>query len=141
MITIERYETPYGTFGELEFDGLKLHSLERKWLDNLPNKSCIPAGDYVLVKHDSPTHGETWAVVDEAKNVYQYKTDKGRWGILIHPANIEDELEGCIALGMRLSVFRGKWSIANSGKAVSKFFAKLADYDHVMLRITYKEAP
>lgn len=138
---IVRYETPFGTFGELTFSGISLHTLERKWHDNMPNMSCIPAGEYALVPHHSPKWGDTWAIVNERYGVFQAPTGKGRWGILIHPANLEEQLQGCIAVGERLGLYKDKWSLVNSRKAYNQLLATLADYDYVKLEISYKEHP
>ena len=69
---------PQGTNGALLIDGVKLcATIELPWRNNEPSISCIPEGDYRLIKRYSPhfkAHLQVWDV-------------PGRDEILIHPAN------------------------------------------------------
>lgn len=78
-----------GVNGELYLEGERLcYTIELPWLDNQPNRSCIPEGSYALRKRWSPKY--RWHL--EVTGV------KGRSLILIHPANDAlRELRGCIA--------------------------------------------
>jgi len=68
----------------------KGESLERGWVDNQKDISCIPEGEYPLVLEYSPKfRKELW----EVKNV------PGRTECKFHTANYWYELNGCIALG------------------------------------------
>lgn len=67
---------------------LVCYTIELPWRDNTPQVSCIPEGDYPLIKWLSPNHGNCLLVEDVPK----------RSSILIHPANNAlRELRGCIA--------------------------------------------
>ena len=68
---------PKGTLGVIEVDGEKFYTVERPWLNNKPNVSCIPTGTYDMGWRDSPRFGETWHVKDVEDRTY----------ILIHVAN------------------------------------------------------
>jgi len=94
--------TSKGTFGRLDIGGVSLYTLEREWNNNKSNVSCIPAGDYVMVHHESPRFGACLCVLNEGAGVVRSKREDEavRWGILIHPANKVDELAGCIAPAM-----------------------------------------
>ena len=62
--------------------------IERPWLENRRNVSCIPEGKYPLKRRYSKRYGWHY-LVDEVKN---------RSLILIHPANNAlQELQGCLA--------------------------------------------
>lgn len=132
-ITLTRYGSipGKGTFGELYVDGMKFPAVEREWLDNKSSVSCIPDGKYKLVPHSSTqSHiGETWALVNEDEGIYHYANDKAiRYGILIHIANWQKDLEGCIGLGRN---FGGSWNVTNSRHAMEYFRALLPiDQEH-----------
>lgn len=106
---LRKERIPDGVFGELlvmgdEYDAeapprLQLQTIEDDWRDNAPRISCIPAGLYTLQRTIYRKHGyETFEVVKVP--------DRSR--ILIHPANTEEDLEGCIGVGLR----RGKLRVA-----------------------------
>ena len=98
------------------FSGL---SMERGWLDNLKNISCVPKGHYTLVLEYSPKFDrELW----ELKNV------PNRAECKFHAANYWHQLNGCISLGSRLIDIDkdGFYDIANSGNTMLSF--------HVVLR-------
>ena len=67
-------------------------SLELPWKDNKPNMSCIPQGQYKVVKRRSPKYDEHFHIQGVEDRSY----------ILIHPANFVYQLRGCIAVGMDL---------------------------------------
>lgn len=87
-----------GVFGEVHlYGGLVLQTIEDDWVNNQPHISCIPHGMYQLQRTIYHKHGyETFEVM--------HVTDRSR--ILIHPANTEEDLEGCIGLGMRRGMIR-----------------------------------
>lgn len=100
---------PKGTLGVIEVDGEKFYSIERPWLNNKPNVSCIPTGSYDMGWRQSPRFGETWHV----------KEVEGRTHILIHVANFPDDVQGCIGLGTGL--MGDRIAVSNSRAAVKKF--------------------
>lgn len=116
----------FGMFGVMHdmLTGMQFCSLERPWLDNQPMVSCIPAGTYHLVEHDSPRFGRCYAVMGLGVGLTPGKD--ARTFILIHAANIVDELSGCIAVGAFHTVMQGKWAIANSRKALGLLEGSLA---------------
>ena len=76
------------TYGDKETKGLfsvmegcdRLYEckiLELPWINNIPNISCIPAGEYVVKRYKSATRGICFKIL----NV------KNRSDILIHPGN------------------------------------------------------
>jgi hypothetical protein len=106
---LRKERIPDGVFGELhvladEFDlvppaPLQLQTIEDDYRDNAPRISCIPSGLYTLQRTIFYKHGyETFEVVGVPN----------RSRILIHPANTEEDLEGCIGVGLR----RGKIRVA-----------------------------
>jgi len=134
-LTLTRYGSipGKGTFGELEIEGMTLYSVEREWLDNRSNISCIPDGDYKLVPHNSRRHGETWAL--EGDGVTHWEAPDKRWGILFHVANKQSELAGCIGLGRNIG---DSWNVISSRHAMEYFLAILARESEHTLTIRWQ---
>lgn len=92
------------TLGVLTLDGLTLQTIEKPWvpgqLGGAKSVSCVPKGIYQLVKHDSEAHPQTWALVNHLLGIGHWPNESNRSTILIHPANYESELKGCVAPGM-----------------------------------------
>lgn len=76
------------TYGFLYGKGVLFSSMEREWLNNMENISCIPEGRYV-VKRD----------YSGQQKFYKVTNVEDRTLIEFHPANKPQELKGCIALG------------------------------------------
>ena len=122
-LKLERYEsTQAGTFGRIHLpSGSEIHSLEKPWRDNKPNVSCIPSGVYVGINHMSPRHGQCIALVGGSVSLNPSKAQ--RFAILIHPANYESQLEGCIAPGLS----RHQDMVQRSRDALSLLLDELVD--------------
>lgn len=69
-------------------------SLELPWMNNMPDVSCIPLGNYYVSLTNSPKFGP---------GTFSVNNVPGRSHILMHPANYTREIEGCIVLGERFS--------------------------------------
>lgn len=105
-----------GTFGALKFRGeLYCCTLERPWLDNRPNVSCIPVGQYKLKLTDTALHGRCYEVMDVP----------GRSAILIHKGNFVTDTEGCILLGARWTWLGHRRGVAESSVTYNKFMQSL----------------
>lgn len=105
---LNTFSTNMGTFGKLTLQGKEVCcTVERPWMDNLPFKSCIPAGIYDIHPVNSPKFGETYQVIDV----------EGRTHILIHKANKPSELHGCIAPVSSFGLLDGEWCGFGSGDA------------------------
>ena len=70
---------------------MTLWTVERPWQGNAKFLSCIPDGEYGLIAFDSKDHPGCWCLTPVP----------GRTGILIHPGNTVDDVQGCIAPGQR----------------------------------------
>ena len=73
--------------------------MEEDWRDNERRVSSIPAGTYKMVRYRSPKRGY---------DVFMLVGVPGRTAIEIHPANTEEDVEGCIGLGLRYGVLTVK---------------------------------
>lgn len=66
-------------------------TLELPWKNNARRISCIPAGEYKVIKHVSPKFGECLWIQDVPE----------RSEILIHSGNYVTEILGCVLAGKR----------------------------------------
>ncbi len=80
--------------GALVIDGHKFYTIERPWLNNLRNKSCIPAGNYTA--HYLPRSGS-----GKYRKVYHLLPVENRSGILIHTGNLVQHSLGCLIIGSK----------------------------------------
>jgi hypothetical protein len=88
--------TEDGVFGKLYVPRHgELKTMEDDERANAKGVSCIPAGTYKIRRYHSPKHGyDVFLLVDVP----------GRDFVEIHPANTEEDVEGCIGLGLRYGV-------------------------------------
>lgn len=124
MIEITRWYLPNVTLGLLTFDDFEVFTCERPWEDNKPYVSCIPEGDYNLVRHDSPKFGD---------RVWMVHNVPDRTFILFHVANWPHQLQGCIAPGNTL--FPDGDGVGSSRVAYEQFMEWSKNFDHLELRI------
>lgn len=80
------------TLGVLTFDASHrpVYTLEPPWKDNEHNVSCIPPGEYQVIRNDTPEHPHSWRLLGVPD----------RSGILIHPGNEAKDTRGCILPGL-----------------------------------------
>ena len=94
-------------------------TVERPWLNNQPGISCVPEGEYILEPHTSPKFGQCYALVAPELGV-TISSQSLRTHILIHAANLPEQLEGCIAPGMQFGVLKNKWAVLESKVALQQ---------------------
>ena len=127
-VTIQRSRpTKHGTFGSVSVNGQsRFVTIELPDKDNKPNISCIPPGTYLCKRTHSPTHGETFEVLDVP----------GRTHILFHVANTIDDILGCIGLGLQFGVLpRSRTAVLSSRKANERFMKLLEGHDYFALEV------
>ena len=82
-----------------------MKTLELSWKDNERGCSCVPAGEYRIVKHTSgrflKAYRQRWVHHDFVP-MLQGPALGDRTFILIHSANQTSQLRGCIAVGLKL---------------------------------------
>jgi hypothetical protein len=106
------------------FDGfLKVFScktLERPWKDNARDVSCVPAGEYPVVREYSPHFDQ---------DLNELKLVPGRNECKIHVANYVMQLEGCIGVGLSIGDINhdGLPDMVSSRKALDRLQAALGD--------------
>ena len=133
---LETFGTDKFTLGKLylEYPDIKeklfiAYSIEKPWLNNNRNISCIPSGHYVIKPTNSPKFGLTYYVESITGDVVGLNRGE-RTHILFHKANKESDVKGCIGLGLSVGCLDGKTAVLNSGKALRKFISELEGYDY-----------
>ena len=119
---------------------------ERPWIETAPGgepeKSCVPAGRYILRPHHRGNGDDVVALVNPGHGVYYMNADRpnavGRFKILIHSANWVHEVIGCIAPGVgRLNSDKGRMVTA-SRASVKKIMEYIGD-ESAVLNISWKD--
>ena len=109
LFRFERQSTH--TTGALVINGYTVYVLERPWLDNKRNKSCIPSGKYIC--KFLPRSGS-----GKYRNVYHVVPVDNRSGILIHQGNLVIHSLGCLIIGSRIGTLSGKRAVLSSRQAL-----------------------
>jgi len=92
-------------------------TLERPWLNNQPNISCIPKSIYTCKRVVSPKFGNTFEITGVP----------GRYGILFHKGNISEDTQGCVILGEYFDTENNINSVKSSGEAFEEFLFRTRD--------------
>lgn len=125
-LTLERFcYSPLGTFGRIL--QLNLYTVERPWVGNKREKSCVTASEYTCRRVDSPHFG----IVFELQNV------QDREHILIHKGNTSSDVRGCIAVGNYLGAIGNDWAVLDSAGAFRKLMEVQRDVDSFTLTINH----
>ena len=142
-VLLERFlASNEGVFGAMTVPGAILFTMEEQWQGNQRKVSCIPAGDYVLRKH---------FYAKMALETYEITGVPDRDGILVHPANTEENVEGCVAPGLSLGVIAvvkdentglpsKKLAVLQSRAASKKFMDAMAGQDSVPITVRWTTA-
>lgn len=125
MELIRFYKGKDRTIGKLSHNGKSYYTIERPWLDNAANISCIPDGYYKLERRDSPRFGP---------NMWQVSNVPERSHILIHVANTEKDIVGCIGLAKFLD--GDLLGIRTSRVAINEFYEDTKDLRELDITIT-----
>lgn len=98
---------------------LECKTLELPWKDNNKQISCIPAGTYKVIKHNSLTFGKCFKILDVP----------GRSEILFHKGNFNTNTKGCILVGKDFIDINknGTTDISASGATFEKMLTCLPD--------------
>ena len=116
---------PTGTLGELILNGkIICQTLERPWKDNTPEISCIPTGEYLCKRTNSPKFGETFEITNVPNRTH----------ILMHSGNYVTDSIGCVLLGM-ISDRSSSYKIFKSKIARDKLMEIMKDEQSFKLTI------
>lgn len=143
VLVLERFGyMPFGTYGKLMFPtGEEFYTVERPWMDNQANVSCIPEGEYILGLRFSMVVKKTTG--GEFKEGWEVLNVPDRTYIMLHPGNWPTDTQGCIAIGCNLVMLaRGvnDWlpAVSDSRRTFKKVMALLDQGGEWDLHITHK---
>ena len=112
---LTRFESaPTHTLGALEFGGATFYIIERPWLNNAPNISCIPCGVYRAIYLARSASGKY-------RNVHWLQGVPNRSGVLQHNGNKAAHSRGCLIIGKRAGWLGGDRAVLNSRTALDEF--------------------
>ena len=118
-VILHRSYRPYCTLGSFRLpSGVILSTIERPWLNNRPNVSCIPPGEYLckwIERSASGKYKRCWHVVGV----------DGRSGILWHSGNLVRHSLGCILPGLRHGQLKGREAVLSSKPALNRMRREL----------------
>jgi len=100
-------------------------TLERPWINNIMNISCIPAGEYVCNRYTSSRYSNTFQVVDVPNRTY----------ILFHSGNTISDSAGCIMIGEEFGYLDGRVAILSSNRGFKEFLKVLSTVSEFRLII------
>ena len=116
----------HGTFGAITIDGQPIClTLEPYTRDNERSISCIPTGQYIATRVQSPKYG----------NVFEISNIQNRSHVLIHWGNRDKDTEGCILLGEEFGLLYKDWSVLSSKKAFNEFMEIMKDENEFTITI------
>lgn len=126
------------TLGKLTLpSGFTCWVLERPWLSNIQNISCIPEGLYKLKKRRSGIVNRT----TNGKYVEGFEVTNvaGRSFIMIHPGNWVDDTQGCLlpGEGVNYTSDRG-FMVTRSNHAFNTIMTELGKQEEWLIQIKTK---
>jgi hypothetical protein len=104
-------------------------TLERPWLGNLHDVSCIPAGTYTAVRFPKGSGKRDY-------DVFKLTDVPARDDVELHIGNLPKDTEGCILIGTRFGQVYGEPGIQESEPAFDRFMASLNGVDTWTLFVT-----
>ena len=100
-------------------NGRVLNTLELAWKDNEKKISCIPKGNYTVVKRTSEKYGAHFHILDVPNRSY----------VLFHHGNFHTDILGCVLVGLGLKDINkdGRLDVTNSKRAMTEMLNVLPD--------------
>lgn len=133
-LTLKRVrDTGRETLGVIEdFHGIPFAvTMEPTWLDNMKDASCIPAGDYLCKRVDSPKYGDTFEVTGVPNRTH----------VLFHWGNLAKNTEACILIAEKFGRLGGRTAILQSknvpGEGFNEFIQIAKGIDSFWIRIKW----
>ena len=124
---IRVHSSKAGTFGVLLLDGMPIAVTgEQDWEDNKRSVSCIPPGQYLCKRVNTPIHGDTFEVT----------CVPGRSAILFHKGNLPlEHSQGCILVAEQFEPLNDKPAVLASAKGYGEFMKKMEGESTFVLNI------
>ena len=112
-----------GTFGVIRYGQIPfVLTLERPWVNNEKDVSCIPAGPYKCRRVRSPKFGDTYEICDVPNRTH----------VLLHKGNYLYDTQGCVLVGEEFSGTFDRPFIASSERGfleLMKLLNGAAEFD------------
>lgn len=114
ILILKRLYGQDNTLGNVitEEGNILIKTLELPDLDNEPNKSCIPEGEYIC----------KWILSNKLGWVYRLQNVEGRTCIDIHSGNLTSQILGCLLVGSSYGKINGEFAILDSKNSLTKLF-------------------
>lgn len=131
-LDLERFgEVHAATMGVLHVNSKFFsYTLERPWLNDRNDVSCIPTGLYKVKLTES-------ARFKKILPQLLMPTDSKRTGIRMHSASYVHELEGCISCGYEYYLTQSKVVLTRSRDAINDLITLMSEADNITLRIHF----
>lgn len=129
-IKLERFAyTPYGTFGNIKVEGFEGFTVERPWLGNKKDISCIPEDCYLMTlgRYNKGNY-----------DAYEILDVPSRSDIKIHIGNTSDDVMGCVSIGYRLGYLNNKWAVIDSRLAFIDFMIAMDGCKDALINVCQK---
>lgn len=116
-----------GAFGVLLFDDIPIClTVERTYAAGQSQTVKIPSGRLLCLRSTYYKGGyPTFEIIVPGHN-----------RILFHKGNIEDDVDGCVALGEKFGTLSGKPAVLQSGAAFATFMNRLEGVNEFYLEVT-----
>jgi len=141
-LILTRYAyTPTETQGVLDASGQLYQTIERPWIKGphpggMSFESCIPDGNYKLLKHTRPNGDKVVALVNPRLGVWYQKWERpdvwGRYLVLIHSGNYVTDVVGCVAPGLTRTIYQNRVMVGASRAAMNRI--KVQKYDSIQIK-------
>jgi hypothetical protein len=116
----------HGTFGVLIDNHAPIAlTLERPWLRNGKDVSCIPEGNYICKRVLSPKFGDTFEITDVPERTH----------ILFHKGNTMDHTKGCVLVGQRFGSLGERTAVLLSRDGFGALMERLNNTGEFLFRI------
>tara|TARA_R100000541_G_C1886266_1_gene83005 strand:+ start:646 stop:984 length:339 start_codon:yes stop_codon:yes gene_type:complete len=110
----------------MTIDDIIIKTIERPWLSNEPNRSCIPEGTYRCDFMERSCSGKY-------RRVWHVKDVPGRTAILFHAGNLVEDSLGCILVGLSHGYLSGAEAVISSRKALDKMRQHLGENSFTLI--------
>jgi hypothetical protein len=158
LTLIRDQDDDISTVGRWLYNGHDIcQSIERPWVKHAeyragtPFKSCVPAGEYGLVKYESSRfinrdgsplvsyrlENEELGVWTTEEKRDEYGQPGDRYGCSIHWANWAYQLEGCMSAGIDRREWNDTYMVTESRKAIAKLLELLYRDEINMIEVKY----
>ena len=131
-IVLTRYYMPEATYGALTGDnGMNIVTIEQPWKQNKSFESCVPEGEYHVIRDVRPSRGRTFCLINEELNVAKYPTPGMRDSILIHVGNFVEDIQGCIAPGKKIAPIGSElavWSSRDAWRTLDRYVGEREEF-------------